>query len=80
MYEEVMTETKTEGRRISTWLPSSDKWMWDAMQDEIKKRERQFGVRFSHGSLMRQILCEWLRRNCPSHVPEDMRLDSEEDS
>ena len=79
MLDETEIKTKAEGRRISTWLPSSDQWMWAAMQDEIKKRERKFGVRFSHGSLMRQILCDWLRRNCPGHVPEDIKLELEDE-
>jgi hypothetical protein len=71
--------SKKEGRRISTWLPSSDQWMWQALDDCIRKRERRMGVRFSHGSLMREILCDWCRRNAPDFVPEEFLLDSEED-
>ena len=26
-----------------------------------------------------QILCDWLRRNCPGHVPEDIKLELEDE-
>ena len=77
-FDPMKERKKIQGRRISTWLPAADQWMWNAMDDTIKTRESHMGVRFSHGSLMREILCDWCRRNAEGFVPEQYRLVPEE--
>lgn len=76
--EKDLKEDKTLGRRISTWIPSSDQWMWQAMDSVIKKRECATGVRLSHGSLIREILCAWCRDNAEEFVPDAYKLPPKE--